>query len=71
MGGGSPAYGKAPNKERGFDEAYDRLVRDYFSGPESTYDETDFERRFRMPRSVFTLLHGAVVGVEPSIKQPS
>ena len=51
--GGSPREGKARNKDRGFNEAYDRLVRDYFSGPQSTHDETEFERRFRMPRSVF------------------
>jgi hypothetical protein len=45
--------GRAPNKARNFDAAFDRLMLNYFSGDTSKYSEDDFERRFRMPRSVF------------------
>lgn len=46
--------GKAANKPRDFDGALQRLVGNYFSGDQSKYNDTDFERRFRMPRSVFS-----------------
>jgi hypothetical protein len=45
--------GKAGNKPRDFNGAYERLLKNYFIGTESTYNESDFERRFRMPRVVF------------------
>jgi len=59
-GGSRP--GKAPNKDREFDVAYQRLLHDYFSGPSSKYSEADFERRFRVNRTVFDQLAGAVYG---------
>jgi hypothetical protein len=45
--------GKAANKPRDFNGAYERLLKNYFIGTASTYNESDFERRFRMPRAVF------------------
>ena len=59
-GGSRP--GKAKNKNRNFAAAYSKLVQDYFNGTESTYNEADFERRFRMPRSVFTQLFDRING---------
>ena len=44
--GGDSCKGKAPNKNRNFHLAYTKLVHDYFNGPDSVYDEEDFERRF-------------------------
>ena len=64
-GGSRP--GKAPNKKRDFEGAYNRLVRQYFSGAQSTYDETDFERRFRVPRQVFTRIHDDLLDEEPFV----
>jgi hypothetical protein len=46
-------FGKAQNKTRDFAGAYQRLKINYFNGTASKYNENDFERRFRMPRSVF------------------
>ena len=48
---GGSRKGRTPNKERDFAEAYARLVKDYFNGSASVYNESDFERRFRMPRA--------------------
>jgi hypothetical protein len=45
--------GKAANKPRDFNGAYERLLKNYFMRTESTYNESDFERRFCMPRAVF------------------
>jgi len=59
-GGSRP--GKAPNKDREFEVAYERLVKDYFSGEASKYDENDFERRFRVNETVFNRLRNAVEG---------
>ena len=53
--------GRSANKNREFHEAYLRLMTDYF-GDSPKYDEHDFERRFRLPRSVFNKIHAAVVG---------
>jgi hypothetical protein len=38
--------GKAGNKSRNFNGAYERLLKNYFIGTESTYNESDFECRF-------------------------
>ena len=54
--------GKSPNKKREFLAAYHKVVGDYFNGRDSKYDEKDFERRFRCPRSVFNRIHDAVMG---------
>lgn len=42
---------KAANKERDFKAANEQVMKDYFSGPDSIYNERDFERRFRVPRT--------------------
>ena len=52
-GGSRP--GKKPNKRRDFEEAHRRIVSHYFS-PESLYTETDFRRRYRMPKRLFNRL---------------
>jgi hypothetical protein len=62
-GGSLP--GKSKNKARDFALAKETLIKQYFSGEASTYDETDFERRFRMPRSLFITVKDAVIGVPP------
>ena len=51
--GGSSQPGKAPNKKRDFERAYKMLLEQYFRGPDSIYNEGDFERRFRLPRAIF------------------
>ena len=50
--GGSPK-GRAGNKDRDFDGTAERPNHQYFSGPDSIYDEGDFERRFCMTRKQF------------------
>jgi hypothetical protein len=64
-GGSRP--GKAPNKNRDFKAAHANLKKHYFNGVDSVYDETDFERRFRMPRSVFMRLHDQLTGMDPFV----
>jgi hypothetical protein len=59
VGGSKP--GKAPNKDRDFAMAHDRLVQDYFSGENSIYNEVDFERRFRVSRPVFNRIYDAIL----------
>ncbi len=56
---------KSPNKKRDFLAAYERIRRFYFNGRESVYDEKDFERRFRCPRSVFCKIHDEIMGCDP------
>ena len=59
---GGSVRGKAPNKKRDFEGAYDRLVKNYFNGTESIYDEKQFARRFRMPREVFNRIKDRIIG---------
>ena len=59
--------GKSPNKSRDFLGAHNKVVEDYFKGRESKYDEKDFERRFRCPRTVFNEIHDAVMGTDPFV----
>ena len=66
---GGSRVGKAPNKNRDFAGAYNKLVKDYFSGVESVYDEVDFERRFRMPRPIFDSIWREVHGRDPFIQK--
>ena len=56
--GSSP--GKRGNIDRNVREGAERIYRDYFSAA-ATYDNAHFERRYRMPRSVFDRIHIAVV----------
>lgn len=62
-GGSRP--GKAGNKNRHFEKAYVQLIQDYFSGDESTYDEVDFKRRFRVSRKVFIMVYNELNGNYP------
>ena len=59
---GGSKKGKAPNKNRDFASAYAKLVKDYFNGADSIYDERDFELRYRMPRSVFSVIYDRING---------
>ena len=59
--------GKSPNKSRDFLGAHNKVVEDYFKGRESKYDEKDFERRFRCPRTVFNEIHDALMGTDPFV----
>ena len=59
--GGSPP-GKKGNKDRNFSSAYERIMQDYFVGENSTYNEQDFDRRFRLPRNVFDKIYNRVLG---------
>jgi len=47
--------GRRPNKRRNLSSGLHTILRDYFgvNGQPPVYDEGDFERRFRVPRSVF------------------
>jgi Plant transposon protein len=58
---------KAANKDRDFKAANDQVIKDYFSGPDSIYNERDFERRFRVPRSVFNVVHDRLHGMDPFV----
>ena len=44
---------KERNKRRNFDRAHALIVKQYFSGEESTYDEKDFQRRFILNQDDF------------------
>lgn len=54
--------GKRANKDRRFAESAHRLFRQYFGidGKPPTYDEADFERRFRMPRRLFMRIYNDI-----------
>jgi hypothetical protein len=58
---GGSAVGRAPNKARDFAGAHARLMKDYFNGSDSVYDEADFERRFRVPRALFHRIYQTLV----------
>jgi hypothetical protein len=58
---GGSTVGRAPNKARDFAGAHARLMKDYFNGTDSVYDEADFERRFRVPRIVFNLIYETLI----------
>ena len=59
-GGSYP--GRAPNKPRDFLGGYERVVKDYFSGEDSVYDEIDFERRWVLERENFNKVRDAIIG---------
>ena len=42
-------------------------VKDYFTGPESIYDEKDFERRFRVRRVIFNCIWEKLEGEAPFV----
>lgn len=64
-GGSRP--GRSANKDRDFDFAYTKLKKDYFSGHQSTYDERNFETRFRVSRRVFNTVYNKLYGLDPFI----
>ena len=66
---GGSVVGKSPNKPRDFQGAYDRVTRDYFNGRDSLYNESDFERRFRVSRALFNRIHSALMGKDPFIRK--
>ena len=66
---GGSKKGKAPNIDRDFVGAHKKLVHHYFSGPQSLYDETHFERRFRLKRDTFNRIWNAVNGNHPFVQQ--
>ena len=59
--------GKSPNKDRDFVLANQLVIKHYFNGRDSIYDEKDFERRFRCPRSVYNRVHDALMGQDPFV----
>jgi hypothetical protein len=64
---GGSYKGKRGNKKRGFDNAHKSVVRDYFSGKDSVYDEKTFETRFRVPRKIFIRIYYACLNTPPFI----
>lgn len=66
---GGSKEGRAANKARDFAGACSQLVKDCFSGSESVHSEKDFERRFRMPRSLFSRIHDALMGEDPFVQK--
>jgi Plant transposon protein len=58
---GGSLSGKAPNKDRDFREAYDCVVKDYFSGVDSIYNELDFVRHFCVTRPIFKRIYGKIL----------
>lgn len=54
--------GRRANKTWDFDMGLHNIVRDYFGleGAPPVYDEADFERRFRVPRTVFLHVYHAI-----------
>jgi hypothetical protein len=66
--GGSRA-GRSNNIPRDFEEAYQRLIKQYFSGEESLYNEASFERRFGVPRVVFNRIYDSLTGNDPFVRK--
>lgn len=64
---GGSYQGRSKNKERDHAGAYATVIRHYFSGPDSKYDEKDFQRRFRVPRAIFNRIHDKFIGQWPFI----
>jgi len=62
-----PPRSRKKNKDRDFPLAYANVIRDYFSGPDSIYDEKDFERRFRVPRVIFNCIWEKLQGEYPFV----
>jgi hypothetical protein len=60
---GGSQLGKVPNKNRDFAAAFDCFVNDYFSDVDSINNETDFERRFCFPPSIFKRIYEKKFGL--------
>ena len=59
---GGSYVGRAPNIKRDFQGAYDRLVKQCFSGDNSLYTEAQFKRRFCVSSSIFDRVYEAIHG---------
>jgi hypothetical protein len=66
---GGSRKGRAPNNERDFPAVCAKLIKDYFNGTASVYNESDFERRLWMPRAVFNQIQDAVMGTDPFVQK--
>jgi hypothetical protein len=64
-GGSRP--GRSPNIKRDFAGANEMIIRHYFSGEDSLYDEGTFEKRYTCPRHVIMCIYEAVHGHDPFI----
>ena len=60
---GGSSKGKQPNIERNREEAYERLLEDYFCD-NPTYGPEKFRRRFRMRRHIFDRIVTGVVSAD-------
>ena len=58
---GGSRKGKARNKDRDFQVAYDELIKNYFSGDDSVYNKVDFEKQFGVPREIFIAIYNASI----------
>ncbi|KAI7953618.1 hypothetical protein MJO28_006165 [Puccinia striiformis f. sp. tritici] len=59
---------RLPNKERSHVEGHQKLMQDYFNEG-STYNNCDFERRFRLRKELFLKIAAAVVDASPYFVQ--
>ena len=59
---GGSKHGKAANLNRDFEGAFNWLIQHYFSAVRSTYDESQFECRFHLPRPIFNIIREAIMG---------
>ena len=66
---GGSVVGRLPNIDRGREDAHQRLINDYFVGPDSTYPDTTFRRRFRMRRELFERLVDTLEAQDNYFKQ--
>ena len=66
---GGSMKGKSPNMERNFSGAYKQLLSHYFNGADSLYNETQFERRFRMKRVIFNRIWEELNGNHPFVQK--
>ena len=64
-GGSRP--GRSPNIKRDFYGANATLIRQYFSGEESLYNEESFERRFGSPRHIILCVYEELHGHDPFV----
>ena len=64
---GGSKKGKACNVDRDFAGVAETLIKQYFSGQQSVYNEESFERRFGGPRPVIMRVFNTVKGIDPFI----
>jgi len=60
--------GKAANIDRGFQKGFDTIYADYFAD-RPVFTEQSFERRYRMPRSLFNKLMNDIVNHDSWFRQ--